>query len=234
MGMSPRLLRPRASGFTPKSISGLSLWLDAADTSYNASTGTWTDKSGNGRNFSQGTPNNRPIFSAVTQNGRTLLEFDGGNDQLTQGSNFLQVANCTLFAAFRRLGGTFGSVITSAGSSDSSPSLLIDSGRGVVRGFANFSQASVSAVDSFNITSGTVTNGASVIFTNGTQSDSDAASGTLDTTQTTTAIGTYRQAAANYMSGYIGEIIAYTRVLTTDERKRVESYLGKKWGITVA
>jgi hypothetical protein len=31
MGMSPKLLRPRASGFDPRSISGLALWLDAAD-----------------------------------------------------------------------------------------------------------------------------------------------------------------------------------------------------------
>jgi len=33
MGMSPRLLRPRATGFSPKNISGLALWLDAADSS---------------------------------------------------------------------------------------------------------------------------------------------------------------------------------------------------------
>jgi hypothetical protein len=227
-------MRPRASGFNPKSISGIAVWLDAADTSYNASTGTWTDKSGNGRDFSQGTPNNRPIFSAVTQNGRTLLEFDGGNDQLTQGSNFLQVANCTLFAAFRRLGGTFGSVISSVGAADSSPSILMDSSRGVVRGFTNFSQSNVAEVDSFCVLAGTVNAGASTIWINGTQRDSDVVTGTLDTSQTTTSIGTYRQAASNYMNGYIGEIIAYTRVLTTDERRRVESYLGKKWGITVA
>jgi hypothetical protein len=33
MPMSPRLLRPRATGFDPRSISGLALWLDAADSS---------------------------------------------------------------------------------------------------------------------------------------------------------------------------------------------------------
>ena len=33
MAMSPRLLRPRASGFNPRSISGLALWLDASDAS---------------------------------------------------------------------------------------------------------------------------------------------------------------------------------------------------------
>ncbi len=41
MPMSPRLLRPRATGFNPKSISGLKLWLDVANTSsltFNGST----------------------------------------------------------------------------------------------------------------------------------------------------------------------------------------------------
>jgi hypothetical protein len=33
MGMNPRTLRPSATGFNPRSISGLALWLDAADTS---------------------------------------------------------------------------------------------------------------------------------------------------------------------------------------------------------
>ena len=33
MAMSPRLLRPRDTAFTPRSISGLALWLDAADAS---------------------------------------------------------------------------------------------------------------------------------------------------------------------------------------------------------
>ncbi len=33
MSMSPRLLRPRQTGFSPRSISGLALWLDGADSS---------------------------------------------------------------------------------------------------------------------------------------------------------------------------------------------------------
>ena len=33
MAMSPRLLRPRASGFNPRSIPGLAVWLDASKAS---------------------------------------------------------------------------------------------------------------------------------------------------------------------------------------------------------
>jgi hypothetical protein len=232
MAMNPRLLRPVATGFNPKTIAGLALWMDAPE--YNASTGTWADKSGNGRDFSQAIAANRPIVSAVTQNARAILEFDGSNDQLIQSSNFLQVANCTMFAAFKRNANTFGGVIASANNLDRSPGIIIDSSRGAIRGFQNFAAAAVSAVDTFNITSGTVTDGAAVIFTNGTQISTAAASNTLDTSNTTTAIGSYRTTQANYLNGYIGEIIVYTRVLTVSERKRVEGYLGKKWGITVA
>jgi hypothetical protein len=233
--MSPRLLRPRSSAvFNPRTISGIALWLDAADTSYNASTGTWTDKSGNGRNFSQATANNRPIVSAVTQNGRSVLEFDGTNDQLIHSSNFLQVANCTMLAAFKRNANTFGGVIASANNADRSPGIIIENSRGAIRGFQNLALAAVSGVDTFNITSGTVTDGTAVMFTNGTQISTLAASNTLDTSGTTTAIGSYRTTQANYLNGYIGEIVVYTRVLTTAERRTVEAYLGRKWGITVA
>ena len=232
MAMNPRLLRPLASGFNPKTIAGLALWMDAPE--YNASTGTWADKSGNGRDFAQAIAANRPIVSAVTQNARAILEFDGSNDQLIQGSNFLQVANCTMFAAFQRNAGTFGGVIASAVNSDRSPGIIIDSSRGAIRGFQNFALAAAGAVNAFNITSGTVTDGTAVMFTNGTQISTTAASSTLDTSNTTTAIGSYRTTQANYLNGYIGEIIIYTRVLSVSERRRVEGYLGKKWGITVA
>ena len=232
MAMNQKLLRPRASGFNPKQISGLALWMDSQ--AYNASTGTWSDKSGNARDFSQGTVGNRPIVSAVTQNGRAILEFDGSNDQLIHSSNFLQTANSTMFAAFRRLAGNYGGVIASANNSDSSPGILVETSRGAIRGFNNAALAGLNAVDVFNITSGTVTAGAVVLFTNGTQISTSAASGALDTSGTTTAIGSYRTTAANYLNGYIGEIIVYTRVLTALERRTVEGYLGKKWGITVA
>ncbi len=232
MAMNQKLLRPKASGFNPKNIAGLALWMDAS--AYNASTGTWSDKSGNARDFSQGTVGNRPIVSAVTQNGRAILEFDGSNDQLIHSSNFLQVANCTLFAAFRRLGGAYGGVISSASNADRSPGILIDSSRGAIRGFLNVAYSAPSAVDVFNITSGTVTNGTAVMFTNGSEISTAAVSNTLDTSGTTTAIGSYRTAQANFLNAYIGEIIVYVQVLNVSQQKTVEGYLGKKWGITVA
>ena len=59
MSMNPRLLRPTASGFNPKSIAGLEAWY-AADvaSSITIATGVqqWADLSGKGRHLIQGVP----------------------------------------------------------------------------------------------------------------------------------------------------------------------------------
>ena len=85
MSMSPRLLRPRATGFTPRSISGLVAWFDADDVSTFTLSGTavseWRDKSGNGYAVSQGTGNNQPSRTGTVL-GRATVDFDGSNDCL--------------------------------------------------------------------------------------------------------------------------------------------------------
>jgi hypothetical protein len=71
--MNPRLMRPLATGFNPKSLSGLSLWLDGADSSTITLNGTavsqWSDKSGNSRNATQGTALNQPTTATVNGKG---------------------------------------------------------------------------------------------------------------------------------------------------------------------
>lgn len=92
MGMSPRLLRPRATGFNPKSISGLTAWFDADDASTFTLNGTavseWRDKSGNGYAVSQGTSNNQPVRTGTVL-GRATIDFDGSNDCLFSDSTGL-------------------------------------------------------------------------------------------------------------------------------------------------
>jgi hypothetical protein len=92
MAMSPRLLRPRATGFNPKSISGLTAWFDADDASTFTLNGTavseWRDKSGNGYAVSQGTSNNQPVRTGTVL-GRATIDFDGSNDCLFSDSTGL-------------------------------------------------------------------------------------------------------------------------------------------------
>ncbi|MCY2931101.1 MAG: PEP-CTERM sorting domain-containing protein [Planctomycetota bacterium] len=49
------------------------------------------------------------------------------------------------------------------------------------------------------------------------------------TTFQTTALGNYYQAPGRSWSGQIGEVLAYDRYLTTEERQQVQTYLANKW-----
>ena len=85
MGMNHRLMRPTDSGFNPNSISGLALWLDAADSgAITVGTGVsqWRDKSPNKSLWTQSVGNNQPATGTQTINGRNVLVFDGSNDTL--------------------------------------------------------------------------------------------------------------------------------------------------------
>jgi len=102
--------------FTPSSIGGLQLWLDAADAStlYDATTGgslvaadgavaRWEDKSGNGRHFTQSSSGSRPLRKASQQNGKDTLLFDGTND-FFEGSDFSDAdsGGLTVFVVYKR------------------------------------------------------------------------------------------------------------------------------------
>lgn len=103
--------------FAPNAISGLQLWLDAADSStlYDATTGgslvaadgtvkRWEDKSGNDRHATEGT--NGPQRKTAIQGGKDVLRFDGSNDFLSIPSStatftFLHDGDSTIFAVYK-------------------------------------------------------------------------------------------------------------------------------------
>jgi hypothetical protein len=98
----------------PQLVSGLQLWLDAADagTLYDATSGgslvatdggvaRWEDKSGNGRHATQSTGLNRPLRKAAVQNSRDVLRFDGSNDSLSLASNLALGTAHSMFVVFR-------------------------------------------------------------------------------------------------------------------------------------
>lgn len=240
MGMSPRLLRPRATGFNPKAIANLALWLDANDTStVTIETGvkSWADKSGNGKTFTQDTLNSQPSYTS-TLNGKRVVSFNGTSHQINNNTNIINSANVTIFVVGQRNSGTFGGYITSmdsAGSGDLSPAIIIQSTNVAVRGDnGTLATGSAGGFAGPSVITGVVTNWAPSIYVGGALVQSQAAGGTPGPLNTKTAIGTYRIAAGNYLNGYIGEIICYSRVLTTTQRQTVERHLGKKWGLTVA
>jgi len=110
MPMSPRLLRPRATGFNPRSISGLGLWLDATKTtsvlnSISPDTAAtngqtvrrWMDQSGTAGHANQASGTAQPTYSVPD-----ALDFDGTNDTLEIPKNISRNRGCiTIFIVFK-------------------------------------------------------------------------------------------------------------------------------------
>lgn len=85
----------KASQFSPSSITGLQLWLDATTGLFDATSGgspvttnasavaRWEDQSGNARHATQSTSGFRATLRTSVQNGRNIIRFDGTDDFYT-------------------------------------------------------------------------------------------------------------------------------------------------------
>jgi len=245
MSMSPRLLRPRATGFNPRSIPGLALWLDASDSSsYTIATGVseWRDKSGNERTFSQSTGNNQPTVSANAQNGKTALTFDGTNDSfsgpatfsLTSTHSVFVVTNPTVRKVASFLSGAVGAeLIYGDGSASFSGSKF--GAFGLARAVYGGGTITTGAYQVVSVVcSGSTMPTDLSMWTNGSGGAvSVVTAGTAPVAAITAplAIGS---AGGTFWNGSVGEMLIYSRALNNTERLMVERGLGKKWGITVA
>jgi hypothetical protein len=253
MPMNPRLLRPLATGFNPRSIAGLVVWLDTLDpTTYTESSGQiteWRSKVGTIK-FEQTTGNNRPTLfesssdvQGVTQaaiNNRQAFYFDGTNDQLF-GSATIGDRQWTVFAACRTdntaaTQGVFSrdpsNVVGPA--SNRGPQFLRHSSAGVVQSLAFTDSTSGVA------TAGTLTNGvAAVIHAVQTATTiqaflnnvgGTAVSATQNASVTTPRVGGVLP-AAEFWRGTAGEILLYSSALSATQQTAIYNYLRRRWGI---
>lgn len=240
MAMSPRLLRPRATGFSPNSLSGLAAWWDANNTSSltldaNGNVSTWADLSGNGANATQTISNNRPTPTVGGLNGKRVLTFDGSNDVLTF-SGTSRTDETLIAVAFANLPSAGNvkpnNIITAANGAGISVTVKNDGGtNGVVAYLGGFSAG---VTISFNLP-GSVAFGPSIV----TVTRSSATGGVLFTngTQRGTCVSSNAMAIdrlGSAMAGYLAECLIYSRPVSATERQRVEKYLASKWGITIA
>jgi hypothetical protein len=108
MGMNPRLLRPTPTGFDPRRIAGLEVWLDASDVSTVTLNGgnvsEWRSKVGS-RTFTQSTAAAQPIYATAFRNGRNALQFDLArrlvSTQAASAWRFIHAEKIVMFAVSR-------------------------------------------------------------------------------------------------------------------------------------
>ena len=249
MAMNNRILRPRASGFNPASISGIANWWDANDAStITLDTGAvseWRSKAGLKNAASQSTANNRPVTTTV--NGKTALSFDGSND----GLNFTGTSRTDetwIIAAAQTADQSGQRQIISDGGNGTGMSATKAAVKLLEVAFGGFTEGTNRLRVEYSVTASTLMGpgvftcvrsaaAGGFVFIDGTQRTGAvspfASSFSTSNADTMSRIGYYSSALFQFQ-GWIGEILCYSRPLSDSERLRVERYLGKKWGITVA
>jgi hypothetical protein len=252
--MSPRLLRPVASGFNPKSIAGLQAWFDASVLSsmtFNSTTvSQWNDLSGNGYHATQSTALLQPTYTATGMNGKPALDFLDTNGVLT---STLTVAGAvstpttspqvTIFSVMRSPTGTdsrvtFGTVSSVNGARMGYISRF-SAALGTIADVVNDSNGRLTAVAMTQANNESA--GIHVLFRsgttqriryNGTQRAQTTAA-TSNFTDTTSAF----QIGKGFSQGNRGifsTLLVYNRALSASEIATVERALSRQYGITLA
>ncbi len=227
-------------------IDNLALWyettmpksLSDASSDNNTAIAGWNDL---GPNRINATATNAPTYIADGINSLPVLRFNGSSNYLSYNGSFLVGTNYTIFIVYQRRAAQSNAYLLAGTSSSTNQNLHVGYSANTTTIFNQFNNdlsATVAGYLSpipeidvywFNSAVGKnlYVNGASIIA-----STTAPAQTGLSTSYPGASIG--GRASGNNFSGDIAEIIMFTKALSTQERKDVEQYLGKKWGITVS
>jgi len=215
--------------------SNLVIWLDGSDPTGNgilpangSALGTWVDKSGLGRNATQGTGISQPTFRASVKNGRGVIRFDGTNDNMTTGTFSSTIAvpytqfvvfKTSVYKAFNVVLGDV-TTLSAMGVHGDSTKMYLFNGAVADVGITN---------TSFNLLY-TKWNGVNTEIAVNGGATSTVNSGTTRTSLSGLRIGSNSD-LSNPINGDIAEIIIYSGTLSASEISMVTKYLKNKWGV---
>jgi len=237
--MSPRLLRPRATGFNPKSISGLAAWYDASASSsltLNGSTvSQWSDLSGNGRNMTQATAASQPTYNASGLNGKGTLTTTG--TQWMQASAFATASGgkYTVFAVVKFDAVSGQPYAFQRGTVNDAHSLLVSTGNTWAARRSSGNQGTlVSTIlqSQFYIVTAVYRSDLSRVFVGSTQGTDNTSTVTAPTGNKVLTLFALDSATRAGQPGF-AEFIYYHDEVTAADQAKVRTYLSKKWGITL-
>ena len=222
-----------ASAFSPLDLSP-ALWLDASDETTLSGPGggaisTWSDKSGNGNNFTQNTSAYQPTSGTRTINGLNTLDFDA--DLLENSPVTLSGAQpITVFVVAEPDADQYGRLLRAAGNTAELSTAYLTSGRMIESaGTSLISSGSDYSSGTPYISRFTFDSTSSSIHLNGISvASGDAGTTDLDN-RTTMRFGAY-EAGTQHFNGKIGEVIVCADgALTAQQIAATEQYLTEKW-----
>jgi len=235
--MNPRLLRPTASGFNPKSIAGLEAWY-AADVSSSITIETgvqkWADLSGKGSDLIQNVTNNQPAHGSVTLNGKPTVTFDGTNDSM-------RVA-FTLTQPFAYFGVMRFEVITGihylldgrnqASGSRSGEVLVFSSNKTLFAGsLLSLNPTPAGSMTTFNVWDYLYNGSSSAVRLRKTAATVTGNAGTNNGSGLTMGAASGASNDSSFGNCSWAELLVYSKSVPEAEADRIRKYLGTKWGL---
>ena len=222
--------------WTPAELgASLAMWLDADDASTITLSGSnvtqWDDKSGNGKDVSQGTASRQPTYDAVNK----VITFDGTDDVLVRtDSLILGGANRSIFFVSQS---AFGGYAFDHGEEG------YGGGRYSIRpntGFIGFYLRNLqwSTIGDANlgifefVQTGSTTSNVSGYWNGQLYSRTGAAGlgGAIDTRNDRITVGAAVSLTAT-LDGDIAEVVVVNTDTDTATREKIEGYLAWKWGL---
>jgi hypothetical protein len=229
--------------WTPAEIT-THLWLDAADGSTitvdSSTVQTWNDKSGQANHASRLGIATAPTVLNAELNGKNVLDFA---DRYLQGASFSH-SQISIFAV-RQFSNPTGLGTTKSVMFDDGDDLSFGSSAGAR--FDNFSGTARLGVRSGFVTAAStstawhiqegVYNGSNrILYIDGTQIASDAATGDTSPTATKFTIARFQTSSAGALDSSdsdmkLAELVLIAGGATTDQRQKIEGYLAHKWAL---
>lgn len=230
--MSPRLLRPRASGtLDPRTISNLSAWWDFSDSSTVSTDGnpqrvaSIADKSGSNLTASNNSAGStQPLYTAQ-RGGKNVASFSAATSTKLTFSSLTIPTAYTIFQVWWR--DSAGTVQVGVGSDAQASMPLL---------WFSDNKFYVQHSGAFQSSSAVTSTGRSVLVTqrNGSTSLAVRFNQTEYSLPAVTSSGAFNaigndNSGARFGTQDIGEILIYSRLLTSTELASVENYLLRKW-----
>jgi hypothetical protein len=204
--------------FSPASISGLQLWLDANDRG--STTNQWDDKSGNNNHYTAASAAQFPTFSGGIASFDGVQQYVSGPNHLSSlsaGSVFMRVKKDTAGGSGTNTG------IAAFGTNGNNDHYIYGTSIYIGWGITNRPNWGVGGDEliwhnlSTEISSGGIYKG----HTHNVQRYS--AGGNTPSWRTTPSVG--KSSGSYYFEGHIKAVVIYNKVLSTQERADLETYL---------
>lgn len=229
----------------------LALWLraDAANITLNGATvSAWADRSGNGVNFTQGTPAAQPTYQATGfGNGMPCLSFDGGTDFLANAAGPALTGGLTICAALKFTNGGFNNLLSlystasaakfefRGGNASFNGQLAVHNDAGVATVALRTATTNLSTANRILSATYDSASGVPLIYVNGTSED---AGGAVVGARTMPIAAQWvvgaRAGTALFAAMLLGEVVVTHGVLSSANRLHLERYMGRRYSITVA